>query len=604
MASNPYADPSLVKRVLRRIVGREREVRAVIAALAAGRNVLLQGPPGTSKSTLLRIIAEETGIKFFIVEGSADLTPQKLVGMFNPARVMAEGFRREFFEPGPLTKAMIEGGILYIEEFNRMSEEAANVLIRASEEGELSVPRLGVVRAKPSFRIVCAMNPYDDVGTSRVSRALMDRFVMLRMDYQSRDEELRIVELRSGSKRRWLVELAVDVARATRSHPAIRMGSSVRGAIDMVKICEQLILMRGALSLEDIMTAAIMAFTPKIWLKDSSRNPEEVVEEIVRTVIARKGFSENPLQLEEDKVSRGAEHYEEDCRGVEHDELRGIIRMAEVAPRRIAVEISSNPQILDMLASKELGGLDAIARVYPYLSPQARDLAKRYARDIIVRFTRSAFHGRRGLVRRRYTDSFTDIDVEASVERILENCGFMLEDLIVFSRGGKGEVYALIIDRSSSMAGFKLVLGALTAATLAYASRKVDDYCVLAFNTEVDVMKPLKVRMSVEELAESILSLKAFGYTNIHKALIEAYSMMSEYGYDAKAVLITDGEWTAGENPLKAAPLFKELNVLCVPSKWIGFAKALAELGNGNFAFIRSLREIPSKLGELMGLMI
>ncbi|MCC6005317.1 MAG: AAA family ATPase, partial [Thermofilum sp.] len=71
--------------MLRRLVGREREARAVLAALAAGRNVLLQGPPGTSKSTLLRAIAEEAGVPFFLVEGSADLTPQKLIGTFNPA---------------------------------------------------------------------------------------------------------------------------------------------------------------------------------------------------------------------------------------------------------------------------------------------------------------------------------------------------------------------------------------------------------------------------------------------------------------------------------------------------------------------------------------
>ncbi|RLE96031.1 MAG: ATPase, partial [Thermoprotei archaeon] len=336
----------MLQRILRRVVGREREARAILAALAAGRNVLLQGPPGTSKSTLLKAIAEESGVDFFIVEGTADLTPQKLVGTFNPAKVMAEGFKPEFFEPGPLTRAMERGGLLYIEEFNRMSEEAANVLIRAAEEREISIPRLGVVRAKPSFRIVCAMNPYDDVGTSKVSRALLDRFVMLRMDYQSRGEEVEIVKLRSGSKRQWLIELAVDLARATRQHPAVKMGASIRGAIDMVTIAEQLIAMRGAVSLEDLTIAAIMAFSPKIWMRDPSKSPEELIEEILQSLLAKRRQElnmENPSELrdegagDEERVKR---------RGDGRDLLDKLSRRADLAPRGAAVMVVTSPEPL------------------------------------------------------------------------------------------------------------------------------------------------------------------------------------------------------------------------------------------------------------------
>ena len=67
------------------VVGRKRELELVVAALHGGRHVLLEGPPGTGKSTLLRSVAEAMGVGFAFVEGNAELTPARLVGHFDPA---------------------------------------------------------------------------------------------------------------------------------------------------------------------------------------------------------------------------------------------------------------------------------------------------------------------------------------------------------------------------------------------------------------------------------------------------------------------------------------------------------------------------------------
>lgn len=77
-------------RVAAHLVGRERELTLVLAAVAAGRDIILEGPPGTSKSTLLRAITAEWSIPLVFVEGNADLTPSKLIGHHNPARVLRE----------------------------------------------------------------------------------------------------------------------------------------------------------------------------------------------------------------------------------------------------------------------------------------------------------------------------------------------------------------------------------------------------------------------------------------------------------------------------------------------------------------------------------
>ena len=76
------------------VIGRRREVELVVAALDADRHVLLEGPPGTGKSTLLRAVAEGLGIGFVFVEGNAELTPARLVGHFDPARVLTDGYER------------------------------------------------------------------------------------------------------------------------------------------------------------------------------------------------------------------------------------------------------------------------------------------------------------------------------------------------------------------------------------------------------------------------------------------------------------------------------------------------------------------------------
>ena len=240
-------------RIAARVVGRERELELILAAVAAGRDMLIEGPPGTSKSTLLRAITAEWGVPLVFVEGNADLTPAKLTGYYNPAQVLREGYSAANFVDGPLLEAMREGGFLYIEEFNRAPEDTLNTLLTAMAEREIAVPRVGRIAARPTFRVIATMNPYDNAGTTRLSTSIHDRLCRLAVTYQDEESERGIVRLRAplppdevpAGLAAALVADAVAVTRATRVHSDVRQGSSVRGAIDLTLVAGELVALRG-----------------------------------------------------------------------------------------------------------------------------------------------------------------------------------------------------------------------------------------------------------------------------------------------------------------------------------------------------------------------
>lgn len=293
-------DVGFIDRLSSSVVGRQRELELLAAALAANRHVLFEGPPGTGKSTILRSFAANSGSSLVFVEGNAELTPPRLSGQFDPSRVIAEGYATQVFVAGPLVEALKSGSLLYVEELNRVPEETINLLITVMSEGELTVPRLGRIEAAEGFQLIAAMNPFDNIGTARVSSAIYDRMSRISLDYQSFDEERDIVRLRVGASdptetgeptrtSETLLRRAVAITRATRSHPDLRIGSSVRGAIDLFEIATRLAAIR-ATALDDQavgLDSALVAISGRIRPHEGTdRAPEEIVTELWESVIA------------------------------------------------------------------------------------------------------------------------------------------------------------------------------------------------------------------------------------------------------------------------------------------------------------------------------
>ncbi|MFX0123784.1 MAG: AAA family ATPase [Candidatus Hodarchaeota archaeon] len=267
------------------VVGREGSLRKLILGKQAGKHIIIEGPVGVGKTTLAHAVAAYFDQGFIRIDGDERYTESKLVGHFEPPLVVEKGWIWDAFVPGPLTLAMKNGSILFINEANRLIEGTQNVLLPSMDEGLLILPKLGVIRAADGFLVVATQNPESYIGTTVLSEALKDRFVWIKLEHQGFEEEVGIVEQKAGigAEDRLISETATKITRATRKHPDIRRGSSIRGAIDLAKILHLV----KSLNLETVSEMSIMTLATKIELEDGVERPiEDVLHEIVEAILS------------------------------------------------------------------------------------------------------------------------------------------------------------------------------------------------------------------------------------------------------------------------------------------------------------------------------
>lgn len=255
-----------------KLVGRKDEVARIKAALALNRNVLIEGPVGVGKTYLVQRILSELKFGFERVDGDTRYTEQKLTGWFDPPIVLKKGYLASAFIDGPLVIAMKKGRILFINELNRMPESVQNILLPAMDEKRITLPKLGTIEAKPGFSVVATQNPREFTATHALSEALLDRFEWLALTYQTREEEIAIVQMEVGTKSPTLVERAVDLIRASRQHGLIKRGASVRAAIAIMKLVSE------GISFED---ACFMALPTRIEMVSADEDPLAVIRELL-----------------------------------------------------------------------------------------------------------------------------------------------------------------------------------------------------------------------------------------------------------------------------------------------------------------------------------
>lgn len=158
-------------------------LKVLQSAKRINKNIMLVGPAGSSKSTLVRQVAEALKVEFYPMSVGPQTTKSDLLGY-----TTAVG---EYITT-PLRQAFENGGVLLLDEFDTANASVVTILNNLLSNGICSFPDKKVEK-HPNFICICACNTYgrgasmDYIGRNKLDGATLDRFLTINIDY---DEEL------------------------------------------------------------------------------------------------------------------------------------------------------------------------------------------------------------------------------------------------------------------------------------------------------------------------------------------------------------------------------------------------------------------------------
>src|SRR3954449_13416191 len=187
------ARTALVSQIGRRIIGQQKVVDDLVAAILAGGHVLLVGVPGLAKTLLVQTVAQALDLSFSRVQFTPDLMPSDITGTELLEEDHTSGRRFFKFVQGP-----VFANIVLADEINRAPPKTQAALLQAMQEH--AVTAAGQTHRLPEpFFVLATQNPIEQEGTYPLPEAQLDRFMMqLRVGYPSRAEEEQIVSATTG----------------------------------------------------------------------------------------------------------------------------------------------------------------------------------------------------------------------------------------------------------------------------------------------------------------------------------------------------------------------------------------------------------------------
>ena len=179
----------LQSRVNQAIIGQERVVARLIAALLANGNVLIEGLPGLAKTRAIKSLAQNLEADFSRIQFTPDLLPSDVTGG-EIYRSDGQGGGTFEFRQGP-----VFGNLVLADEINRAPAKVQSALLEAMEERQVTVA--GKRYKLPDlFMVLATENPIEQEGTYPLPEAQMDRFLMhVHIDYPSDADEVKVLRL-------------------------------------------------------------------------------------------------------------------------------------------------------------------------------------------------------------------------------------------------------------------------------------------------------------------------------------------------------------------------------------------------------------------------
>jgi MoxR-like ATPase len=288
------------------VVGQDEVVEPMLAALAVGGHVLLEGVPGVAKTLLANATAKALGVSFSRLQFTPDMLPSDVTGTMT-----LRGGELEF-RPGP-----VFASVVLADEINRTPPKTQAALLEAMQEGQVTVD--GKPHRLPDpFLVIATQNPIEYEGTYPLPEAQLDRFlVKVDVGYPAEADELRMLQLKrhglasAGLDRVRAVVSADDlrsaretveavsvsdevsayvlaIVRQTRSLPSVTLGASPRAAVHLLAASKAVAAMagRGYTTPDDVARMAVPVLRHRLILSPEAELERYRTEEAVGTALS------------------------------------------------------------------------------------------------------------------------------------------------------------------------------------------------------------------------------------------------------------------------------------------------------------------------------
>ena len=273
------------------VIGQDAAVTGLIVGLVAGGHALLEGVPGVAKTLLVRTLARALDVNMARIQFTPDLMPADITGS-----MIWDAGRSEFvFREGPVFT-----NLPLANKINQTPPNTQSALLESMEEHTVSID--GATRTLPEpFMVIATQNPVEYEGTYPLPEAQLDRFLLkLELPLPSREAEIGIIarhqagfdprslveagirpvagaaDLHAAREAAARVEVApavmaylVDICRATRTSPAVRLGVSPRGATALLRTSRVWAFLqgRGFVTPDDVKTMAPSTLAHRLGLR-------------------------------------------------------------------------------------------------------------------------------------------------------------------------------------------------------------------------------------------------------------------------------------------------------------------------------------------------
>ncbi len=296
---------NIMTEVSKVVVGKDEAKKLLLVTLLSQGHVLIEGLPGTAKTTLARTFARVIGGKFKRVQGTPDMLPTDILGFY-----LYRPDGSSTFVPGP-----IFANVLLADELNRTTARTQSALIEAMQEHQVTIERETHPLEKP-FTVIASQIPYGGPGTSPFSEVQTDRFMFrIWSGLPSAEEEDRILrdidsitepQITSVSSPADIIQIQqevkkvhiadnirryiIDTLNALRQHQDLSVGPSPRAGIALLRGARALAFMqeRDFAIPDDVKELLIPVLAHRLRVSAEAEmdniTPEAVAEKVTKEI--------------------------------------------------------------------------------------------------------------------------------------------------------------------------------------------------------------------------------------------------------------------------------------------------------------------------------